>query len=305
MALDRNPASSFATSAIRLARPKQWAKNVIVFAAILFAGHHPDAGQISAVIMAFFAMSFVSSGTYVFNDLIDVERDRRHPTKRFRPIASGTVSRRAAIGFGAALVLASFGLACVVGRNVVLLLLLYVGLQIAYNVRLKSVAVADVFTIAAGFVLRGMLGAAAIDVGISGWLLFCTGSLALMLGFAKRRNEYILQGADRSSSRESLVHYTRPALDAFVAMFATCAAMSYGIYCLDSRTAQRYPAIILTAIFVFYGIARYTLVVFALDEGGEPADLLFKDKHIIASVLLFIVSAMLALSVLRIPVIEQ
>lgn len=298
------PAASLLPSLVKLVRPKQWAKNVLVFAAPLFAGGLSSSAWGTAL-TAFFAMSFVSSSTYVFNDLIDVERDRRHPKKRLRPLASGAVPKSAGLVLGVALLALSLALAASLNRKVVVCVLIYVGMQVAYNARLKHVAIADVYTIAVGFVLRAVLGAAAVNVGISGWLLFCTGSLALMLGFAKRRNEFILQGSDRSSSRESLVHYTRPALDAIVVLFAAGAAMSYGIYSLESTTARHYPAIILTALPVLYGITRYVLIVFSLDEGGEPADLLFKDKHIIASVVTFILSAMLAMSGLRVPIIEQ
>lgn len=296
---------SFGRNAFRLVRPKQWTKNGLVFAALLFTAGRVHPGAWMAATSAFWAMSFASSGTYVFNDLFDVERDRRHPKKRLRPLASGAISKGAATGIGFLLLAASLGIAAAINPKVVVLILLYLLLQVAYNLRLKHVAIADVFTIAVGFVLRAILGAAAIDVGISGWLLFCTASLALMFGFAKRRNEFILQGADRSTSRESLVHYSRPALDALVVLFAAAAAIDYSIYCLESETARRFPALILTALFVFYGIARYLLIVFSLDEGGEPADLLFKDKHIVASVVLFVLTALLAMGGLRIPLIER
>ncbi len=297
-------ASARLLSLVKLMRPRQWAKNVLVFAAPLFAGGL-HASSWGAALVAFFAMSFVSSGTYVFNDLIDVERDRHHPKKRFRPLASGAISRPVGVALGVTLLILSFGLAASLNRGVVVCLLIYLAMQVAYNARLKHVAIADVYTIAVGFVLRAILGAVAVDVGISGWLLFCTGSLALMLGFAKRRHEFILQSADRSSSRESLVQYTRPALDAIVILFAAAAAMSYGIYSLESTTAHRYPAIILTVLPVLYGITRYLLIVFSLDEGGEPADLLFKDTHIVVSVVAFVLAAVLAMSGLRLPIIEQ
>ncbi len=290
------------SSAVRLVRPKQWSKNALVFAAPLFAGVQAAWPQ---AVAAFLAMSFVSSATYVFNDLIDVERDRRHPKKRLRPLASGAIPKASGVAIGVVLLLAGLGLAAAINLQVLLCVGVYLLMQVAYNARLKHVAVADVYTIALGFVLRAILGAAAIRVGISGWLLFCTGALALMLGFAKRRHEFILQGADRATSRESLVHYTRPALDALVVAFASAAAMSYGIYCLESRTAHRYPAIILTSVFVFYGITRYLLVVFSLDEGGEPADILFRDRQIVACVVLFVLATVLAMGGLRLPLIEQ
>ncbi|AIE87408.1 UbiA prenyltransferase [Fimbriimonas ginsengisoli Gsoil 348] len=292
-------------SVVKLIRPKQWAKNLLVFAALLFTAgyHHPD--LILRSVAAFFAMSMLSSCTYVFNDLIDIKRDRMHPKKRFRPLASGALSKESGVALGTGLLFAGVLVAFGLGKGPIVIAIVYLGMQVLYNWRLKHTPIADVFTIAVGFVLRAVLGAAAIKVLISGWLLFCTGALALMLGFAKRRNEFILQGEDRSSSRESLVHYNRAALDAIVIMFAAGAAMCYGIYTLQSQTAHKYPALILTSIFVFYGITRYILLIFTIDEGGEPADVLFKDRHIIACVILFVISAVLAMSGLRLPILEQ
>jgi 4-hydroxybenzoate polyprenyltransferase len=290
---------------VKLLRPKQWAKNLLVFAALLFTANFRDPSLVLRSFAAFFAMSMISSCTYVFNDLIDVKRDRMHPKKRFRPLASGAVTKQSGIALGVGLLAAGTIVAFGLGRGPLTICLVYITMQVLYNWRLKHTPIADVFTIAVGFVLRAVLGAAAIKVLISGWLLFCTGALALMLGFAKRRHEFILQGDDRESSRESLVHYNRPALDAIVIMFAAGAAMCYGIYTLQSQTAHKYPALILTSLFVFYGITRYILLIFTLDEGGEPADVLFKDRHMIASVVLFVISAVLAMSGMHLPILEQ
>jgi len=290
---------------LKLIRPKQYAKNVFVFAALVFSGLFKDHRAVEAAFLAFAGMCATSSATYVFNDLIDAERDRRHPTKCKRPIASGQVSKPTAFVLGITLGLVGFGIEASINKTSLGIVLGYVLLQVLYNWKLKRTPIADVFTISVGFVLRAVLGAAAIDATISGWLLFCTGALSLMLGFAKRRNEFLLQGEDRSHSRESLVHYTQPALDALVTMFAGGAAMSYCVYTLDSKTAHQYPAIIMTALFVLYGITRYLLVTFTANEGGEPADLLFKDRHLLATVLGFVVSAILALSGMRLPFIEQ
>jgi len=288
----------------KLLRVKQWAKNLLVLAAPLFSrvGHHSS--FVVPTLMAFLAMSLVSSSTYVCNDLFDIERDRLHPTKKLRPLASGAISKGLGIALGLLCLVVGLGIAGWLGKGSLAIVLTYLGLQVLYNWRLKRIPVADVFTLSLGFILRAALGAAAISVSISGWLLFCTGALALMLGFAKRRNEFILQGEERMGSRESLAHYSRPALDALVCMFAAGAAICYAIYTIESRTAHRYPAIILTSLFVFYGITRYVFLVFAVDEGGEPADVLFKDKHIIFSVVGFLASAVIAMSGVRIPIIE-
>lgn len=291
---------------IRLLRPKQWSKNLLVLAAPIFAARAGDPEAIRMTGIAFAAMCLMSSATYVFNDLQDVARDREHPTKRKRPIASGAISPGLAAGIGIVLLIGALALTLAfLNTTSLVLLLVYAGMQVLYNLGLKKVPIADVFTIALGFVVRAMLGAAAVWVPISGWLLFCTGALALMLGFAKRRQEFLMQGEAKTASRESLGGYSRPALDALVIMTATGAAICYGIYTADSSTAQKYPAIVVTSLFVFYGIARYVLLVFNRDEGAEPADLLFKDPHLLASVLLFMGSAILAVSGWRIPLLER
>ncbi|MBX3117987.1 MAG: decaprenyl-phosphate phosphoribosyltransferase [Fimbriimonadaceae bacterium] len=290
---------------IALLRPKQWSKNLLVFAAFIFTGKFNDPDAVRLVLMAFAAMCLASSAIYVFNDLLDVKRDREHPTKKNRPIASGKVSPALAVGIGVVALGAGIALAGAINTTSVVIILSYLALQVAYNAFLKRTPIADVFCIATGFILRAVLGAAAISVLISGWLLFCTGALALMLGFAKRRNEFIVQGENRTNSRESLAGYSKSVLDALVIMSATGAAMCYGIYSIESPTAKKYSGLVLTSFFVFYGIARYVLLVFSKDEGGEPADVLFKDPHMLGSVLLFLVSAVFAITGGQIPLIER
>ena len=296
---------SIASSLFQLLRPKQWSKNLLVFAALIFtAGYHSQQKVILAL-AAFAVMCMAGSGTYIFNDLIDIEKDRLHPKKKFRPLASGAVPKSLAITTGTALIVCSIFEAAILGKYSVLIVASYLLLQVFYNWKLKHIPIADVYCIAVGFVLRAAVGAAAILAGISGWLLFCTGALALMLGFAKRRNEVIIQGENRSSSRASLAGYSRAALDGFVLITACAASLCYGIYSLDSATAHKYPALILTAPFVFYGISRYVLLVFSADEGGEPADLLFGDSQLIVCVVAFIAFAALAVGGLRIPLLER
>lgn len=286
-----------AAATIKLLRPKQYTKNLLVFTALLFTlGSQTNEG-LTKTLIAFAAMCLLSSAVYVFNDLLDVERDRLHPVKRNRPIASGAVPVpwAAVIGFVALGGAAALG--ALLPRAAIAVLAAYVVVQVLYNgAGLKRVPVTDVFLISVGFVLRAALGAAAIDVKMSGWLLFCTGALALTLGFGKRRHEFILQGEDRTRSRESLAGYSKTALDALVLMCATSSAISYAIYSIESETARRHPMLILTTLFVAYGVCRYVLVVFSRDEGGEPENLLLRDPHIIASVVLFVAAAVLALS---------
>lgn len=300
-----DPTPSVVIGLARLARPKQWTKNLLVFAALIFSGKFQDPAAWGLTLAAFVAMCLVSSATYVFNDLADLERDRQHPTKRNRPLASGRIGKSPAIAMGVVFFIAGVGIATSLGMATLAIVLVYLALQFLYNLWLKRVPVADVHCISAGFVLRAVLGAAAIGVNISGWLLFCTGALALMLGFGKRRHEFRLQGDQRAASRESLVSYNQTALDALVVMFATAAALCYGIYSLESATATRYPGIIITTPLVVYGIARYTLLIFTIDEGGEPADVLFRDPHLVLTIVIFLVTALAAMSGLRLPLIER
>jgi len=290
---------------LRLMRPKQWTKNLLVFAAPLFTGGISKHESVIPALLAFVSLCLASSTIYVINDLLDIERDRNHPKKCNRPLASGAVPSTLAIILIPVLLLGSLA-AAYWGANLITAVLIasYLVLQSTYNFGMKHTAVADVFAISLGFVLRAIVGATAINVTISGWLLFCTGALALMLGYGKRRQEYIMQGEERGLTRESLNHYSLQALDGLLLMAATTAAISYGIYAIDSKTAQHYPALVLTALPVFYGVSRYILVAFTQDEGGEPESLLFSDRHILLSVVGFIALAAFAMSGINIPFLE-
>jgi 4-hydroxybenzoate polyprenyltransferase len=290
---------------IRLLRPKQWTKGLLVFAALLFARGYTDPTKVSKSLIAFAAIALVSSAVYVLNDLFDAERDRLHPKKKFRPIASGQVGRTTATVLIVACTTGGIGLCALLGTDSMAIVGTYILLQIAYNLVLKRQPVADVFCLSLGFVLRAALGAAAINVAISGWLLFCTGALALLLGFGKRRHEWLLQGEDRGRSREALAGYNKETLEAFLLIAAASAVMSYGIYSVESPTARQFPSLILSSAFVFYGIYRYVYLLLATNEGGEPEVLMFKDPHLRFSVVCFVLATLVALSGLRLPFLES
>jgi len=288
---------------IRLLRLGQWTKNLLVFAALLFTGSLDRVEAVRLATVAFIAMGLISSATYVFNDLVDASKDRLHPTKRLRPLACGTAKQAPAAALGAGCLAAGLLLGFLVRPAVLEFLLVYIALQVAYNLGVRSVPVADVFLVSLGFVIRAGLGAAAIGASISGWLLFCTMALALLLSLGKRRHEFIVMGEDRASSRAGLSGYTREALDALLLMSACCAALSYGVYAIESSTARIHPALIVTALFVFYGVARYVYLVFAENEGGEPDALLVGDGHILLSVILFVVAVAMAFRGMQIPIV--
>ncbi|HVL37966.1 MAG TPA: decaprenyl-phosphate phosphoribosyltransferase [Fimbriimonadaceae bacterium] len=289
---------------LRLLRPKQWTKNLLVFAAPLFVLDRLPADAATRSGAAFLAMCLLSSAVYVFNDVLDAPHDRQHPVKRNRPVASGQVSVASAVLLGFVLLASGLLVAWGLGKAVFAAVVFYLLLQVAYNAFGRHVPLTDVFLISVGFVLRAALGAIAIGVTISAWLLLCTGALALLLGFGKRRSEFVSQGEERGKSRASLLGYSRQALDALVVMCATGAALCYGVYAVESPTAKAHPSLLLSSVFVVYGIARYMFLVFGQDEGGEPESLLLKDPHIIVSVLGFVASAVFAIGGYRFSFID-
>ena len=287
------------TAVIRLLRPKQWTKNLLVFAALIFAQEYGDGGKVLLAVWAFLALCLVSSAIYSLNDVLDAEADRSHPVKRKRPIAAGELSAGAGLATMAVCLVAGALVSAEVGISFLMGVLGYVVLQLLYNFGLKHQPVIDVMVISTGFVLRAALGAIAIDAPISGWLLFCTGALALLLATAKRRHEYHLEG--RGESRVALKGYSAASIDSMVVFSAGIAAIAYGIYAIESETAQANPNLILTVPFVLFGILRYLFLTFAKDEGGEPESVLLGDWQTMAAVVLFLAAAFYALGGYDIP----
>lgn len=279
---------------VRLLRPKQWTKNFLVFGALIFSRMYDSGEAWVQALLAFAAFCLVSSATYVVNDLIDAKKDREHPVKRLRPIASGAVSPVVAAGLASGLALAGLALAYTVNLPTLEVIAGYAVLQALYNGALKRWAVADVFGISMGFVLRAVAGATALSVSLSGWILVCTGLLALMLGFGKRLHEFKLE--DRGATRESLEGYTQRGLEALVLMSGCAAALSYAVYSIESETARRHGLLVLTAPVVFYGVCRYVTLLFSTGETGEPESILLRDRHIQGAVGLFLALAVFALT---------
>jgi 4-hydroxybenzoate polyprenyltransferase len=290
--------------ALRLLRPRQWTKNLLVFAALIFAHQFDQPLKVELAIWAFVALCLFSSAVYGVNDVLDAERDRAHPTKRTRPVASGEVTPLAALVVSGLCLAAGTVIGAYVGPDFLVGSYVYVFLQALYNLWLKSVPVVDVMVVSTGFVLRAALGAVAIMASISGWLLFCTGMLALVLASAKRRHEFHLQGDGRGESRTALLGYTAQSLDAMVVFSAAVAAISYGIYAIESETARQYPALVLTVPFVLFGVLRYLYIAFAQQQGGEPENVLLTDWQVLTAVVLFIAAAFFALSGGEVPYVD-
>jgi 4-hydroxybenzoate polyprenyltransferase len=282
--------------ALALLRPKQWIKNLLVFGALIFTGRGAETEAIAATLYAFGALCLAAGAVYAVNDALDADKDRAHPVKRRRPIAAGKLTKNQGFAIGAFALVGGLALAWLAGPLVLGGVAVYLVMQAFYQARAKRVPLLDVFIIAFGFVLRSAIGALAIQAPISGWLLFCTGCLALLLGFGKRRSELALMGAEAAQTRPALGGYSRQSLDSLLLFSAACAAMGYGVYAIESPTAEAHPALILTAAPVFTGIVRYLFLALGQDEGGEPESLIMKDPWLIGSVLAFLGLAVYAMA---------
>ncbi|HEX8962275.1 MAG TPA: decaprenyl-phosphate phosphoribosyltransferase [Rhodocyclaceae bacterium] len=272
------------TPLLRLMRPHQWVKNGFVFVGLLFGHAWRDPGLAAAALAAFVAFCLLSSGVYIVNDCVDREQDRHHPQKRNRPLASGAVSPRAAIMLAAACLIGSLALAAATSRAP-WLLLIYLALQVAYNLGAKHIVVLDVFIIAAGFMLRILAGTVGVGIPPTHWLLLCGLMLTLFLGFAKRRAELEILVDDSAVHRRVLEHYSRPLLDQFIVIAATGTIVSYALYTVSADTMAVHGTrwLIATLPFVLYGLLRYLYLLHRQGGGGDPARDLLTDPHLLSA----------------------
>lgn len=266
-------------------RPKQWAKNVFVLAALVFSGHLLDPGYVQRVVAAFMAFCVLSGVVYLFNDIRDCESDRQHPEKRHRPIASGRLGIKTA-GFGAGVLgIGVLGFGFWLGTGFGSVLAIYGILNLAYSLGLKHVVILDVMIIAAGFLLRAIGGAVAIEVAISSWFVLCTMLLALFLGFVKRRQELALLKETAANHRRNLKDYNLPFLDQMIAVVTAGTLVSYALYSMSPEVAERVggPYFSLTIPFVMYGLLRYLYLVYKKGEGGNPTSAVLEDRPLLVS----------------------
>jgi 4-hydroxybenzoate polyprenyltransferase len=290
-------------AAIKVARPIHWVKNVSLFAAVFLSGIMFDKGLLALVVQAFVAFCFATSATYVINDLLDMKRDRLHPGKRFRPIASGALPVPVAIV--EAVVLAGAALLISAGLNSLLFLLVvgYIILQVFYSLGLKNIAIVDIVIIATGFVMRVYAGAFVVNAHLSVWFLLCVISVALFLASGKRRAELNLVGEDNPVTRKSLGDYKKELLNSYVTMFANASWMSWALFTFFespkatipfwlvlaelSRTTTINKLLMFTIPVTIFGIMRYESLIFA-NRSETPEKLLLTDKALIIAVALWV-----------------
>ncbi len=285
------PARPAAAALVAALRPRQWLKNLLLFAGLVFAAELGDASLWLRATVAFAVYCAASSAAYLVNDVRDADADRRHPTKRFRPVASGELEPRQALVAAAVLATAAFAGAAALGLGSLLLLVLFAGLQLAYSSALKHIVLVDVLTIAALFVVRAAAGAQAIGVRISVWLLVCTALLSLFLALNKRRGE-LADGAD-GESRRVLRRYDVRLLDRLVVLTGLVTLAVYVAYTVTGTRPALFP---ITIVPVAFGLGRYVYLVRRHDAGEEPERVLVGDRPILAATLVWAVLAALLLA---------
>jgi 4-hydroxybenzoate polyprenyltransferase len=289
------PRRSPLRAAIKTGRPKEWIKNVFVFAGLLFSGKFNQSHEVLEAFITFVAFCLISSAGYFVNDLLDVELDRKHPKKRFRPLAARELSEGAAKAIAPALALVAIAIAFSVNWQVGLMVVGYGIAQVAYSLGLKQIVIVDVMTLAGLFILRVAAGASAVDAHASEWLILCTGMLAAFLGFTKRRQEAVSELHEGTSTRPVLEHYSLPFLDQMVSMVTTGTVISYAIYTVNSPLIG--SKMMLTIPPVVYGIFRYLYLIYDRNDDRSMSGIIAGDRGIQAAGAAFAIIAFLLLYV--------
>lgn len=286
--------TTLAVAALQAMRPKQWTKNGLLFAAIVFSMKFLEWGPWARASLGFASFCLISSAGYILNDARDADADRRHPTKRLRPIASG----RLPVGLAAAemvvIFLAGCGIAWWLSPWFLLVALLYFVTTVSYSIVFKHIVILDVMFLSSGFLWRAAAGAVAIGVGISAWLLTCTAFLALFLGFNKRRGELTLMAGDAAITRKNLRDYTPEFVAEIQAITTSGSIISYALYTV---LASPTPWLLLTLPYVLYGVFRYIYLVTVRNEGAAPDEILLRDRPILVTCLMYAATVVVILMV--------
>lgn len=276
-------------------RPRQWLKSLFVLAPVFFTGQAGNLRLLGKELAAALCFCGLSGGVYLLNDLCDRQRDALHPIKRRRPIASGELPVPAAWAAALAALAGGLFLAAVLSQLFLLVASVYVLLMLAYSLGLKNVVLADVLSIAAGFVLRAVGGGVVVDVPISQWLFVCTALVTVFLGLGKRRHELSQLQTTAAAHRPVLKKYNEPLLDQLISITTAATLVSYLLYCILSETGVKHAGLLLTTPFVAYGLFRYLYCIYRKGKGGSPEDILFKDKVFLGTGLAYGMAVVLAL----------
>jgi 4-hydroxybenzoate polyprenyltransferase len=283
---------------IRLLRLHQYTKNIFIFAPLFFSFHLSYIDTYNSI-STFFLFSLIASSIYIFNDLMDVEEDKKHPTKRFRPLASGTISLNNAKIIITFLVVFTLIITYFFNLELFYVLLFYFLLNIAYSLKLKHITIVDIFIIATGFVLRLFAGSVVIDVPLSMWIIIMTFLLALFLAIAKRRDDVLLS-AQGKETRKNIDGYNLEFVNASMILMSGVIVVSYILYTVSEDVIERLNTnyLYLTAFFVILGIMRYMQITFVEANSGNPTKIVLKDRFLQLTILLWLVSFIVIVKVI-------
>jgi 4-hydroxybenzoate polyprenyltransferase len=288
--IQRTPAT-IAVAALKQLRPKQWFKNVFLLPALLFSGHFLDLDRVAAFVIGFAAFSSFASAGYVLNDWLDREADRKHPKKRFRPIASGALPEAAAWVLMVACLGAGVALSLSLSPQFLFVATVYLVTTLSYSLYFKHKVILDVLFLSSGFLWRVVAGAVAIDVPTSDWLFLCTVFVALFFGFNKRRAELLHVGA-HTGTRRNLAEYSPQMLEQIQAIVTSGTIMTYLLYTVTGAPTKWMT---LTVPLVLYGIFRYIYLIDRHGEGGAPDETLLRDRPMLVTGLLYVAVVALVL----------
>jgi 4-hydroxybenzoate polyprenyltransferase len=275
-------------------RPRQWVKNLFVFAGVVF-GQKLLTPAIFTAGAAFLIFCGLSGAVYLLNDVADREQDRLHPEKRNRPVAAGRLPAGVAVIAAVVLIVIGLGASVLISAPFALAALAYVVLLSAYSVWLKHLVIVDVLVVAIGFVVRAVAGALAVQVAISGWLLICTILLALFLALGKRRHEVISLESEAVRHRAILAEYSAALLDQMIAVVTASTVTAYALYTMSPETVAKFHTALLPATlpFVLYGVFRYLYLLYQRQLGGNPSDAVLRDRALLLNTLLWMASVLL------------
>jgi 4-hydroxybenzoate polyprenyltransferase len=290
--VDQGENGEMLRAVVRAVRPSQWVKNLIIAAPLVFSLNIFHWPMVRWVLLAFGIFSAGASAVYLLNDIVDLKRDRAHPLKCHRPIASGALPVSIAAVMALVLGIGSVALAFVIQRWFGLVLLVYVLTNLAYSFYLKRVVIIDVMILASGFVFRVLSGALVIGVPASEWLIMCTMLLALFLGFAKRRHEIELLAGAAEAHRQVLHHYSSYLLDQMIMVVGAATVLSYALYTVAPSTIEHFGTrnLIYSVPFVIYGLFRYLYLVHRQAKGGDPTRVFLTDAPILANTCLWLLT---------------
>lgn len=285
---------------LKTMRPRQWPKNAVVFAALVFDVKLFNPAYLGLTVAAFALLCLLSSSVYIINDLVDIEKDRQHPTKRFRPLAAGALPKSAAAAAAVLFLAAAIGGSFVLTAPFGALALLYLIVNLLYSFWLKHIVILDVLLISAGFLIRVGAGTVLFPVErFSPWLYVGMGLLSLFLILGKRRHEIVLLQHGADNHRAVLANYNLDLLDHMIGIVTTAAIIAYSFYTFSAENLPRNHTMMLTVPFVFYGIFRYLYLIHVKQEGGAPDELAFKDRPLLVTVALWGVAVVAILYFLK------